>query len=194
LKPQCHGTHVYNYQMKNTITIFLLSLIFVAVLILSACSTSQLSTDLTVLSDACTAATVAVPIVEASGILPSGIGNIILAYTGAVSTAASQSAAELLTKDPVSVMDTKIIGYFADVAVPALGPTVGPEVQALVNAIASAVQLFLSQINSPTAVKLAHSVEGSKPLSLSMGDRHALGGLQKKLAATSIKAKSMIKP
>jgi hypothetical protein len=117
-----------------------------------------------------------------------------MAYTGAVSTAASQSAAELLTKDSIAVMDTKIIGYFDGIAVPALGPTVGPEVVALVNAITSAVQLFLSQINSPTAVKLAHSVEGSKPLSLSMGDRHALGALQKKLTAISEKAKSMIKP
>jgi hypothetical protein len=177
--------------MKTTIA---RSSLLLAVLILSACSTSQLSTDLTIVSDACSAATIAVPVLEASGVLPTGIGNIILAYTGAVSTAASQSAAELLTKDPVSVMDTKIIGYFADVAVPALGPTVGSEVQALVNAIASAVQLFLSQINSPAAVKLAHSVEGSKPLNLSTGDRHALGSLQKKLAATSIKAKSIIKP
>jgi hypothetical protein len=177
--------------MKTTIA---RSSLLLAGLILSACSTSQLSTDLTIVSDACSAATIAIPVLEASGVLPTGIGNIILAYTGAVSTAASQSAAELLTKDSIAVMDTKIIGYFDGIAVPALGPTVGPEVVALVNAITSAVQLFLSQINSPAAVKFAHSVEGSKPLSLSMGDRHALGALQKKLTATSIKAKSMIKP
>jgi hypothetical protein len=169
------------------------STLLIAVLILSACSTSQLSTDLNIVSDACAAATIAVPVLEATGLLPVGIGNIILTYTGAVSTAASQSAAELLSKDSVAVMDTKIIGYFADIAVPALGPTVGPEVQALVNAIVSAVQLFLSQINSPAAVKFAHSVEGSKPLRLSIGDRHALGGLQKKLAGTAAKAQSLVK-
>jgi hypothetical protein len=163
----------------------------ISTLFTSGCSTGGLPTTLAVISDACTAATFAIPLLEASGVIPAGIGNIVLAYTGAVSDAASKSSAELLTADTAAIKATKITEYFAAVAVPALGPTVGPEVQALVNAISSAVNLFISQFTSPSAVKAIKA--GTVP-ALTMGDRHAIGGLQKKFADTSVKAKGLIKP
>jgi hypothetical protein len=165
----------------------------ISTLLTSGCSTGGLPTTLAVISDACTAATFAIPLLEASGVIPVGIGNIVLAYTGAVSDAASKSSAELLTTDTAAQKATKITEYFAAVAVPALGPTVGPEVQALVQAIASAVNLFISQFTSPSA-KTAISSGAADHLKLSAGDRHALGGLQKKLAATAAKSKGLIKP
>ena len=163
----------------------------ISTLLTSGCSTGGLPTTLAVISDACTAVTIAIPLLESSGVIPAGIGNIVLAYTGAVSDAASKSSAELLTTDTAAITATKITCYFANVAVPALGPTVGPEVQALVNAIASAVNLFVSQFTSPAAIKAIKA--GTVP-ALTMGDRHAIGALQKKFAETSVKAKGLIKP
>jgi hypothetical protein len=177
--------------MKLLYQLTLISTI-ITTLFTSGCSTGGLPTTLAVISDACEAATIAIPLLEASGVVPSGIGNIVLAYTGAVSDAASKSSAELLTTDTAAEKATKITSYFASVAVPALGPTVGPEVQALVNAIASAVNLFLTQFDSPSAKKVLAS-PAADHLKLSMGDRHALGGLEKKFVATSAKAKGLIK-
>lgn len=161
-------------------------------LLFEGCSTSTPSISLTVVSDACVAATVAIPILEASGVLPSGIGNIILAYTGAVSDAASQSSTELLSTDSPAVQATKIIGYFSAVAVPALGPTVGPEVQSIVNAISAAVDLFVQQFKSPAAQKAIKSgaLDHQK---LSMGERHALGSLKGKFDTISQKCKGLMK-
>jgi hypothetical protein len=169
-----------------------LSTVLIAALILCACSVSQLSVSLAVVSDATEAATLAVPILESTGVLPTGIGNIIIAYAQSVSTAASQSSAELLTSDSAAVKAEKITGFFANVAVPALGSTVGPEVQAIVQAISSAVNLFLSQFNSPSA-KLAIKTGVADKYKMSSGDRHAIGGLQKKFAATAVKCQSLMK-
>jgi hypothetical protein len=165
----------------------------ISALFLGGCSTGNLPTTLNVISEACAAATVAIPLLEAANVIPTGIGNIVLAYTSAVSDAASKASAELLTTDTAAEKATKITQYFAAVAVPALGPTVGPEVQAIVNAIASAVNLFISQFNSPSALK---AIKGGTAdhLKLTAGDRHALGGLKGKLAAMSAKAKGLIKP
>ena len=172
--------------MKHALIIPIIALLLVG------CTVTQISVSLAVVSDACEAATLAVPILEATGILDSGIGNIVLAYTGAVSTAASQSGTELLTSDTAAVKDEKIIGYFAQVAVPALGPTVGPEVQAIVSAISSAVNLFLAQFNSPSALKAIKNGMADQ-FKLGSGDRRNIGALSKKLVDTSAKAKTLIK-
>jgi hypothetical protein len=172
---------------------FFLSTLFTALLLTGCSPTGNLPATLNVISEACAAATVAIPIIEASGVVQTGIGNIVLAYTSAVSTAASESSAELLTTDTAAQKATKITGYFASVAVPALGPTIGPEVQTLVQAISAAVNLFLSQFNSASALKAIQS-GAADHLKLSAGDRHALGGLHNKLAALAVKAKGLIKP
>lgn len=168
------------------------STLYLAILLLCGCSISGISVSLTAISDACAFATVTVPILEASGVLPTGIGNIILAYTGAVSNAASQSSAELLSTDPPAVQATKIISYFSAVAVPALGPTVGPEVQSIVTAINAAVDLFVQQFKSPRA-QAALKSGALNHQKLSMGDRHTLGSLKSKFDATSAKCKGLIK-
>jgi hypothetical protein len=167
--------------------------LLIAALLLAGCTpTTTLSTSLTVLSDACEAATVAIPLLESTGVIQPGVGNIVLAYTAAVSKAASESSAELLTTDSTAVKGTKIIGYFAGITVPALGPSVGPEVQALVNAITGALQAFLVNFTSPSAKAAIASGQADR-FKLSSGDRHAIGGLQKKLAGTAAKAQGLIK-
>jgi hypothetical protein len=171
------------------------TLIFTVIgtLLLSSCSTTGLSISLTVVSDACAAAAVTIPLLEGAGLVPPGIGNIILAYTGAVSDAASQSATELLSTDTALIQSEKIIGYFAAVAVPALGPTIGPEVAAIVKAIEAAVNLFIAQFKSPmvqSAIKHG-TLNGVK---LGTGDRRALGSLKSKFQATSAKCKTLMKP
>jgi hypothetical protein len=172
-------------------TLYQSTLIFtiLTTLLFTGCSAPA---PLMLISDACTAATVAIPILEAGGVIQPGIGNIILAYTASVSEAASKSSAELLTNDTTAQKSEKIIGYFAAVATPALGPTVGPEVEAIVKAIESAVNLFLSQFNTPHAKKLV-SEHGGERVKLSSGDRHALGALRNKFDQTAVKAKGLIK-
>ncbi len=169
-----------------------LTIPLLALLALTACTISQLSISLAIVSDATTAATIAIPILETAGVVPAPIGNLILDYTAAVGDACSQSSTELLTADTAAIKSEKIIGYFATVAVPALGPTVGPEVAAIIKAIESAVNLFLSHFTTPHARAMIASgaVDGVK---LSTGDRRAIGSLQKKFAATAAKARALKK-
>ncbi len=161
------------------------------VFLLAACSTGSLSASLTVIEDACEAANVTVPILEASGVIPVAIANSILSYSGSIATAAAQASQELLTTDPAAEQATKIIADFAAVAIPSLGP-VGPEVQAIVNAIKAAVDLFVNQFKSPTAQKTIRS-GALDHQRLGMWDRRRLGQLHNKFTATASKSKSLIK-
>lgn len=162
------------------------------IILLAACATGTLPTALTVISDACAAANVTVPILEASGVIPSPVANVILTYTSATATAAAQASQELLSTDPASVQAAKIIGDFAAVAIPSLGPTVGPEAQAIVQAIEAAVNLFVNQFKSPTVQKALRSgaLDHQK---LGYWDRHKLGGMQKKFTDLAAESKALMK-
>ena len=175
--------------MKNFYRVTLISTILLA---LTGCSPStDISISLTVISDACQAANVLVPVLEASGVIPSGIGNIILAYTAAISDAAASASTELVSTDPPAVQASKIIADFAAVAVPVLGPTVGPEVQSIVNAISAAVNLFVEQFKSPAAQKAIKSgaLDHQK---LSFSERHTIGGLRSKFVSSAARSRSLI--
>jgi hypothetical protein len=175
--------------MKNFYRVTLISTILLA---LTGCSPStDISIALTVVSDACEAANITVPVLEASGVLPSGIGNIILAYTAAISDAAASASTELVSSDPPAEQASKIIAYFAAVAVPVLGPTVGPEVQSIVNAISAAVNLFVNQFKSPAAQKAIKSgaLDHQK---LSWSERRVIGGLHGRFVASASKARTLI--
>jgi phage-related protein len=161
-------------------------------LLLAACSTGALPTTLTVIEDACEAANVTIPILEAAGTVTPAIANTILTYTSSVATAASQASQELLSTDSAAVQASKIIADFAAVAIPALGPTVGPEVQGIVSAIEAAVNLFVNQFKAPAAQKAIASgaLDHQK---LASGDRRKIGQLQKKFTSTASTAKSLVK-
>lgn len=173
--------------MKTQISKYMLLL--TAALILCGCSTPA---PLTLIADACDAAIITIPILEATGIVPTGIGNIILAYASAASEAASKSAAELLTKDTAAQKAEKITQYFAAAAAPLLPGNVGPEALAIVKAIESAVNLFLTQFNGPAGKKAMQNGTADQ-VHLSMGERHGISAVQKRLLATSVKAKGLIK-
>lgn len=166
------------------------STVLVAALILCACSVSQLSVSLSVLQDALASAPVIIPVLEATGEVPVGIGNIVLAFASAESTAASQASAELLTNDPAAVKSAKIIGYFAAVQLP---PGVNsPQAQGIINAIEAAANLFLSQFTSLSAQAAIKSGVADR-YAMSSGDRHSIGTMQKKFSATAAKCQALMK-
>lgn len=101
------------------------------------------------------AAATAIPLLEAAGVIPAPTATIILDYADAVNKAAMQSLNEEATSDTTAQKTEKIIGYFATVAVPALGPTAGPEAQAIIQAIVDAVNAFLVQFKNPKVIAAA---------------------------------------
>jgi hypothetical protein len=178
--------------MKPLYAYLIAAAVVILMFLLAACSTGALSVSLTVISDACVVANVTVPILEASGVVPAPIGNLILNYAASVSTAAAEASQELLSTDPPAVQASKIISDFASVVAPALGPTVGPEVISIVQAIQAAVNEFVEQFKSPTAQKAIKSgaLDHQK---LPFMERRALGTLHNKFLANAAKSKSLLK-
>lgn len=159
----------------------LFSPVLIAVLLLSACSSS--STLLTALQIAVDAVTVAIPVLQAAGIDSTALAQA-QTYLTAVSTATEEAATELATSDTSAVKVSKIVADFAGVVAPVIG---NPRVSAVIQAVAAAVRSFLTllqqqQPSGPTAKAIASTVV--KP---SFADRSKLGVLksqcEKNLAA-----------
>jgi hypothetical protein len=126
---------------------------FAAFGILTGCGSPTTLLDVVVTATA--AAATAIPLLEAAGVIPAPTATIVLDYVDAVNKAAAQALNEEATADTPAQKAEKIAGYFAAVAVPALGPTVGPEVQAIVNAIIQAVNAFTTELKNPKMIAAA---------------------------------------
>jgi hypothetical protein len=191
-KSRSDGTKKQNEAKPKMNTLRKSSSALLLILLLAGCSTTPLSKTLNDIEEATDVATIAIPALEASGVLQTGIGNIVLAYSSAISMAASQASTELLSSNSPAIQAEKIIGYFAAVATPALGPNVSAEVQAIISAISSAVNIFVAQFKEPAAQKAIQSgaLDHQK---LSIGDRRAIGSIKEKFVTTGAKAKGLIK-
>lgn len=145
----------------------------VALLALVACTVSQLTVALNVVADAASLAAVTAPIL--SGTIPVPMVTLIVDYSGQVSAAVVKVQSELNSGDPNALKASTIIADFAAIAVPDI-PGAPANAVALVNGIASAVRLFITQIETQlgsgsTTARMA-KVAAWKP---GMADRRKIG-------------------
>ena len=159
---------------------FLTAPVLIAILLLTACTPSTLVSSLQIAVDA---VTVAIPVLAAAGVDSATLMQV-QTYLTAVSTATEEAATELATSDTSAVKVSKIVADFAGVVAPVIG---NPRVSAVVQAVAAAVQSFLTllqqqQPSGPAAKAIASTVV--KP---SFADRSKLGAIksqcEKNLAA-----------
>jgi hypothetical protein len=115
---------------------------------LISCGTSGLITALDVAE---VAANSAIPIIQAFSVQLGPTAALATAYAKGISQACEQSVTELGSTDSKAVQDTKIAGYFAEVAAVSLPAGTVAEVLAVISAVGSAVQIILTQINAPTS-------------------------------------------
>jgi len=128
--------------------------------LLAGCTSSSLIVALDVAE---VAASSAVPVIDAFA--PQlGAPTVTLAtnYAKAVSTACSESVAELSSTDSKAVQDTKIAGYFAS-AVISLPAGVASEVQAVIDAVGAAVQVILTEVHASATPTVANETPADSP-------------------------------
>ena len=160
-------------------------LLICACLAIAACTTSQLTVALNVVSDAAAVAAVTAPLLAASGVIPAPTTTLIVTYAGDVSAAVVKVDAELATADNNAVKTSTIIADFAAVVVPNI-PGAPANAVALVDGIANAVTAFISQIQQQLGGKTgltsnAVTSKGVASWKPSYGDRQKL----KKAVATA---------
>lgn len=108
-----------------------------------ACSQSQVITTLDLVV---TAADTAVTVLQATGTLPPGTASLITGYLNQVTAGVQFATTELASSDSNAVKASKIVGYFAMIAVPNLPPGTVQTVVAVVQAVANAVANFLATL------------------------------------------------
>ncbi len=131
-------------------TISRFCLLISACLAIIACTSSQLTVSLNVVSDAAAAAAVTAPILAVSNVIPSASANLIVTYAGEISAAVVKVDAELATADSDAVKASTIVADFAAIVVPNI-PGAPANAVALVNGIANAVTLFITQVQQQFA-------------------------------------------
>jgi hypothetical protein len=177
--------------MKTIVSIFL-----VCTLLLVGCTppnTSQLVTALNAVSDASSVAVVVTQSLVALGKVSPDVANEVAVYSQGVSGAVTTSVAELSSADPNPVKISKITAAFAAVAAPAFG-TNAPAVSAAIQAVSTAINIFLNQLSSAGVLKMAAAAPGVKPMSLlGKGDKAMLKKAVAKCSETSAKAELLKK-
>jgi uncharacterized lipoprotein len=168
-------------------------LVVIFSLLLVGCSTSGLGTTLTAITFAAEAATVTIPLLETTGIIPPTISNLILEYAASVSTAAASAARELASTKPDSVKAANVIAIFAQVAEVALPEQFQGEARSIILAIQAAVDNFLIQFKKPAIVKLTLGHGKHEDHKLSMFERHTLNKIEKRSLEVAFKARSLKK-
>ena len=152
-------------------------------------TTSGLITALNVVSDAANVAVVLTSSLAAAGKVDPAVAAEVSAYATGIGTAVNTAVAELDSSDPNPQKILIITTAFANVAVPALGSNV-PEVSAVITAVSAAVQVLLSQLNSPGVTALARTAPTAVP-ALTRADKSALSSIKKKTAETLAKATAL---
>jgi hypothetical protein len=143
--------------------------------------TSNLVTTLNAVADAASVAVVVAQGLAAAGKISPADAALIATYASGVSTAVTESITELSSSDTNPIKITKISGFFAAVAVPAIpgGSALAPYITAIVQVVTQ----FIGQLNSSTVLTAA-KVAPKAPLKLTMGDKMALHKTKKKADAT----------
>jgi hypothetical protein len=153
-------------------------------LLLTGCTTPQITTTLQAVVDAVGIAT---PIILNAAGVPAATSTLVTAYLGAVDTAVAETGTELASSDSSAVKADKIVQYFTQAGLqlgpnlPAGTPTL---VVQLVNEVAQAVQGFLTQFGTPQAKALVAKSTGAK-VKIEV-DKKALAGILTKNASNMV--------
>ena len=114
-------------------------------LVLAACSSSGLIVALDVAE---VAASASVPVIQAFAGQLGTTAALASSYAQGISNACAESVTELKTTDSKAIQDTKIAGYFANVAALSLPTGTVSEVLAVISAIGSAVNVILNEVGA----------------------------------------------
>jgi outer membrane murein-binding lipoprotein Lpp len=132
--------------MKRNLSI---TALLIASLSLLGCTTNQLSTDLSVVADASTAATVVLTGLSIAGVIPPAVADRVVTYLQQVNAAIPDVQKELNSTDPlpqkITVISAALSKYIA-VDIPGLPPGL----QTLVTSIGDAIQLLLTHLKAST--------------------------------------------
>ncbi len=115
-----------------------------ALLLATACNTSNLVSELDAIIAGVDAA---LPIVQATGAMPSETQQLATEYLSVVATATSQAATVIQSSDSDVDKATKLMALFANVVLPAI-PNTPPALAADLNDIAAAVTAFENAVQA----------------------------------------------
>jgi hypothetical protein len=120
-------------------------------------------------------------------ILDPSLAPIVAPYLSAVSSAVDYAITELDSSDPPAQKAAKIAQQFAAIAAPILPPGTASTIVSAIEAVASAVNVFLGSIGSTSKTAVALHTSDSKALSLSRADRDMLPKIRAANAANRAK-------
>jgi len=173
--------------MKSILAMFMAAVLCLTTIGCGGSTTSNLVTALNAVADAASVAVVVTQGLVSTGTVSQADATLVATYSTAISTAASQSITELGTTDTNVVKIGKITADFAAVVAPNVpgGAAIAP----LILAITSAVQIFMSQLNSAPVVAAAKAAPHAPvSLVLSGADKTLLKKTQATAASTVLKA------
>lgn len=159
---------------------------------ISCSSTSNLVITLSAISDACSAGLVVIQALEAAGKIDPVAANLAVQYVSIVSVAAEKSVTELDSSDTNAQKIQVIVDAFAAVATPAFGSGVSTTIVSIVNSVASAVQIFLQQLQSPAVTLAAKSAAPVSVTKLSHADKTLLKKALVKFHKTDLLAAQLL--
>lgn len=167
--------------MKSLLAIFMA---FVMCLATVGCGTpaSNLVVALNAVSEAASVAVVVTQALVATGKLDQATADQIATYSASVGAAVTTATVELNSKDTNPVKIEKITAAFAAAAAPAFGAN-SATIQAAINAVAAAINIFLSQLGSAPVVTAAVA-HPHAPIVLNSGDKAMLKKITAKNAET----------
>jgi hypothetical protein len=174
----------------------IIALMLTFCMFVTSCTPQQ--TAVTALEAVSLAATTAIPTIialEAVGKVDPATAAVALQYAKAVSTASSLAATELNSSDTNAVKVSVVIADFEPVVAPSLGANVAPEVFAAVQAISSAIQLFITNLKSGQLVTAARGASGVAQLNLvklSHADKTKLVQIKKTSVANVAKVNAWV--
>jgi len=164
--------------MKYIVAPFLV----VALLFQTACSQSQVTETLALVTAAADAAV---------GVLAPGTQALVVPYLNEVTSATDFAVTELQSTDAPGVKAAKIAAQFASVVAPQLPPGTASTIVLAVGAVGKAITAFLATLN-PAATTAAHALTLSKTktLKLSGADKKALSDIKTKNDVVKLKLAS----
>jgi hypothetical protein len=169
---------------------------FIALVLFSAAC--QTSTVIATLENVISAAEIAVPVIAAATHMSPATSAAIVSYLQEVNIATEQAATILAGSGTTAQKATQVVQAFAKIAagcncVPAGTPQ---EVVAVIQAVAQAVQNFLTNFQTPAPLAGVGNQPGQKPgpsLKVTASDRTALTNIRMRAVQNAVKLKGVSK-
>jgi len=148
-----------------------LAILCVLLLLLMACTPTQITADLNTIV---TAVSLALPILSLAGVPPLVI-TATQGYLSSVSVAVEQTVAELASQDTGPVKASKVAGFFAGAIIPNLPPGTKPMVEQLLRSVSTAVAGFVAHF----AGGPGFAAQATAQLAMTRGDKQQLDKIGK---------------